>query len=122
MFNFDEIIESSNGLFIRAIYDTIRCYDTHCGTPIELSKEIFIETLRYIILNDIGILAFRDWVENREELINSDLDTQLSYIYQSFPTEYDEDIPEKDIENLWWYTACPVDIGWKQKNGSYWFS
>lgn len=122
MFNFNEIIDRSNGLFIRVIYDTIRCYEKHCGTPIELSKEIFIETLRYIILNDIGVLEFRDWVENREELTNSDLDTQLSYIYQSFPTEYNEDIPEKDIENLWWYAACPVDIGWKQKDGSYWFS
>ena len=122
MFSFDEIIEQSNGLFIRGIYDVIRCYKSHCGTSIELSKEVFIETLRYIILNDIGVLEFRDWVENNEELKKSDLDVQLLYIYKSFPTEYDESIPEKDIENLWWYVACPVDIGWKMEDGSYWFS
>ncbi|WP_110890453.1 MULTISPECIES: DUF596 domain-containing protein [Rodentibacter] len=45
-----------------------------------------------------------------------------AYLYHSFPTSYDEHEPEKDIENLWWYVNCPVDIGWLQPNGTYWFS
>ena len=57
----------------------------------------------------------------KQELDNADIKTQLDFIYNSFPTEYDENIIKKDIDNLWWHCCCPVEVGWLQEDGSYWF-
>ena len=60
--------------------------------------------------------------KKKQELDNADIQTQLAFIYNSFPTEYDENIMEKDIDNLWWYCCCPAEIGWLREDGGYYFS
>ena len=60
--------------------------------------------------------------EKKQELDNADIQTQLAFIYNSFPTEYDENIMEKDIDNLWCYCCCPAEIGWLREDGGYYFS
>lgn len=122
MLNINEVIEISFNYNIRSIYDNIRNYNGNNDIPIEDSKCIFIDTIRYLVSKKIGILKFREWVDNHHNLDISDLEYQIDYISRSFPDEYDENIPEKDIDNLWWYVGCPVDIGWLQPDGSYWFS
>ncbi|WP_143411974.1 hypothetical protein [Canicola haemoglobinophilus] len=107
---------------INSIYFSLETHLIEIGIrDYDFTKREFVECVKYIINSKQGVIKFREWVENYELLDKSNLDLQLDYIYKSFPKEYDENIPEKDIDNLWWYIGCPVDIGWLQDDGTYWF-
>ncbi|OOF46830.1 DUF596 domain-containing protein [Rodentibacter trehalosifermentans] len=121
--NYEYVISESKFKNINAIYFSLQ--EELCSNGVsdyDILKSEFIKFIRYIVNSKIAVIEFRTWVDIHEQLDNSDLETQLSYIYKSFPTEYDENVPEKDIDNLWWYTECPVDVGWLKDDGEYWFS
>ncbi|WP_018651247.1 DUF596 domain-containing protein [Actinobacillus capsulatus] len=120
--NYIEVIKDSKFKNINAIYFALEAFLIEINiTDYNFTKRAFIECIEYIVTSKQGIIKFREWVENHDLLDKSNLEIQLNYIYRSFPEEYDEDIPEKDINNLWWYVKCPVDIGWLQDNGNYFF-
>lgn len=120
--NYKKVIRDSKFKNINSIYFSLETILIEMGiSDYNFTKKAFIECVKYIVDSKQGIIKFREWVENYELLDKSKLDIQLDYIYKSFPDEYDEDTPEIDINNLWWYINCPIDIGWLQDNGDYFF-
>lgn len=114
-FELNDVLDYSRNSNIRAIYDFFR----REGYSIEESECLFLEAVRLFIELHIARLDFRAWVREKDKLNNSSVDIQLNFIRNTFPDYYDENIPEKDIDNLWWYAGCPVDIEWKQEDGHY---
>lgn len=117
--NYENIYNRCYGLNISSIYFEIESdlFELDIDNYEEAKLE-FINALRFLICEKKCILKFR----YDDRLNNSTLDEQLLYINDSFPNEVDETVPEKDIENLWWYFSCPVDIGWRQADNSYFIS
>ena len=97
--------------------------DSSKTSMIEESKVILIRTLEYLLKRRrIKLVFFGISKENINYLNHSaNIYEQLDFLRNSFPTEYDKDIPDKDIMNLWWFIYCPVIIGWKTHLGQYLF-
>lgn len=122
---YKEVLYYSSLYGIRAVFFNTRGYlvDNEIFDT-EKEKKWFIKMLEMLLIDKKIIISFDPTVvgeEKKQELDNCEMKTQLSFIYNSFPTEYDEDIMEKDIYNLWWYCCCPAEIGWLREDGSYWF-
>ena len=124
--DYESIIESCRYHHIRFIFNLIQFYDDKdINISIEDAKIIFMSILRYLMNKGEIKLLFVDngFSEEKNNILNtSDIETQLNALYNSFPIEYDENIPEKDIDNSWWYISCPVIIGWKNDDGSYYYA
>lgn len=117
--NYDCIYEKCYGMCISSIYFNVESELIEKGFDnYFMTRDEFINILKYFVLEKRCVLKFRYEI-NKDE---ASLEEQLLYIYSSFPDEIDENIPEKDVNNLWWYFSCPVDIGWKQPDGSYFIS
>ena len=88
---------------------------------IENAKIVFIDILRELLNNkDAKLMFFGVFSEEVNDFINkSGVEVQLSVLADSFPTSYDDNVAEKDIENLWWFIYCPAIIGWRKDNGEY---
>lgn len=119
--DYNKIIDESKYNFIHSIYVNIKFYLFEQGIVDEnMTKRVFIDVLKFAVNSGMAKIRFRnDQPEYLKDLLLSD---QLDYLYSTFPVEYDENDPEKDIENLWWYIGCPVDIEWKLDDGSYYLS
>ena len=115
-FDLDELIEDSEGLSIRALFDHIRMR----GFSIEEAQNVFLDVLRHLISTGKADIVFLEWVDGKEAWDKAETDKQLDYIRQCFPKENNEKIPEQDAGNLWWYIECPVCIVWIRDDGSRW--
>lgn len=75
-------------------------------------KEMFLDFLLNAIKeNYIKLIRLGELLEGEPE----------EYIEQFrilWPDEYDPEIPEKDINNLWWWTVAPAGIIWVYPDGT----
>lgn len=121
--SYDYIINESRFKNINSIYFNLESEFFDNGyEDYEFIKNELIECIKYIVISKIGIIQFREWVEEKMFLEEASLEDKLDYFYKSLPDKIDDSTPENDINNLWWYISCPIDIGWKMEDGSYWFS
>lgn len=75
-------------------------------------KEMFLEFLlnaikeNYIKLISLG------------EILEGDPEEYIEQFRNLWPSEYNPEIPEKDIDDLWWWTVAPAGIVWVYPDGS----
>lgn len=73
-------------------------------------KENFLSFLEEIIQD--GAIKLAKWTAYPDfpEILKLSPTEQVSLIREDWPSYYDSDIPELDIDGLWWIARCPVNL------------
>lgn len=64
-------------------------------------KELFLDFLGHLIKSGEIKLALQG------KFLSGTPDEQVELFRQSWPEKYDRNVPELDIDNLWWDSSCP---------------
>lgn len=75
-------------------------------------KELFLDFLVKLI--KMGELKLAD---SNGNFLNGTPEEQIDLFRQVWPDEYDPNIPEKDIDYLWWWVMAPAGAVWIYPDG-----
>ncbi|MDH2924997.1 hypothetical protein EV693_102226 [Nicoletella semolina] len=74
-------------------------------------KEMFLEFMGDLIR--IGELK----LASKGKFLEGTIEEQIDLFRKAWPKEYDENDPEKDIDNLWWLIGAPAGAVWIWEDG-----
>lgn len=75
-------------------------------------KEMFLEFVEHLIKNGEIRLAICG------KFLSRTPGEQVDLFRQAWPQKYDRNIPELDIDNLWWLVAAPAGAVWIYPDGT----
>ena len=75
-------------------------------------KDMFLDFIISLIKRGYLKLAYNG------NYLKGSPEEQVEILRINWPDEYDPDIPEKDIDNLWWIVAAPAGAVWIYPDGT----
>lgn len=105
-----EVVRWDMGHSISALWDWSRKYPPFKG-DLSLSKKGFFYLVEHFMRE--GILK----LGHQGEFLPGSIEEQLQYFEASWPADYDENVEEKDIDNLWWLLFAPAGAVWIYPDG-----
>jgi hypothetical protein len=105
-----ELLENLKGVSLNLFFNDFQRFSGDIYKDPSV-KEKFLELLVALIKDgELKLAKDGKFLEGTPE-------EQVDIIRQSWPVEYDPDVMEKDIDNLWWVTECPVGAVWIYPDG-----
>lgn len=107
-----QILNNSKGLSLPSLFDEFECFFGFIRDNPNI-KEEFLNFLIELIKD--GELKLAD---SKGNFLDGSPEEQIDLFRQVWPDEYDPNIPEKDIDYLWWWTVAPAGAVWVYPDGS----
>ncbi|MDH2924999.1 hypothetical protein EV693_102228 [Nicoletella semolina] len=75
-------------------------------------KEMFLAFMKDLMITGELKLA------RNGNFLEGTIEEQIDLFRNAWPKEYDENVPEKDIDYMWWWTLSPAGAVWFWEDGT----